>query len=86
MIKLYKFWAPWCGPCRQMAPIIQKVMTRMPHIQLIEVNVDKDPQTAEEFGIRAVPAMVIETDKKRATRMGLMTEGNLVGFILEHTE
>ena len=78
---LYKFWAPWCGPCRVMKPTVQKVVQDRPHISLVEINADEDLKTPSAYGISSIPAFVIEVDGKRFTKIGTCSESELASFI-----
>lgn len=52
------FWAPWCGPCRAMAPIFaQAAKTLEPHARFVKVNVDDNPEAAARYGVRGIPAL-----------------------------
>jgi thioredoxin 1 len=51
------FWAPWCGPCRAMAPVLEKFSNDNEDITVIKVNVDENPEIAE-FGIRSIPTII----------------------------
>jgi thioredoxin 1 len=58
-IKVLKFGASWCGPCTTMEPIIKKVISEIKDINLISIDVDKEPDTAREYGIKSIPALVL---------------------------
>jgi thioredoxin 2 len=52
------FWAPWCGPCRAMAPIFaQAAQTLEPRARFVKVNVDENPQAASQYGVQGIPAL-----------------------------
>ena len=57
---LVDFWAPWCGPCRALAPTIEAVSeTFAQRLRVVKVNVDAAPELAEQFGIRGIPTLVL---------------------------
>jgi len=57
---LVDFWAPWCGPCRMMAPHFQEAARLLePHIRLAKVNTESEPNLAAQFSIRSIPTMVL---------------------------
>ena len=53
---LVKFYADWCGPCKQLAPVVDKVTAEV-GVKLVQVNVDSDPELAQQFGVRSIPAL-----------------------------
>ena len=78
---LYKFWAPWCGPCRVMQPIVERVLATRQNVKLVEINVDEEPMRASEFGIQAIPAFVLDVEGKKTSRLGMCQETELASFI-----
>ena len=59
---LLDFWAPWCGPCRMVAPILDEIARERADIKVGKINVDEQPELAGQFGVMGIPAMVVVKD------------------------
>ena len=80
---LVDFWAPWCGPCKQLAPVLEKaVADSAGKVKLVKMNIDDHPQIPGQLGIQSIPA-VIAFDKGQPIDgfMGALPEGQVRGFI-----
>lgn len=68
-IKFLDFWAPWCGPCNMMKPVIEELEKELEgKVEFVKVNVDEDQQTASKYGVMGIPTFVIEKDGKEISR------------------
>jgi len=82
MIKVLKFSASWCGPCKQLAPIFEHVKTSVDGVSFQNVDVDQDSALAIQYKVRGVPTIVIEKDGQEVKRIvGLTTQAALSSTI-----
>lgn len=63
------FWAPWCGPCKMMGPVLESLSTDMEDIQFVKVNIDSNPDLAHTYKIRSIPALLLFIDGKVVSEM-----------------
>ena len=56
---LLDFWAPWCGPCRMVVPMVEEIALERPDILVGKVNVDEQPELASQFGVMSIPTLVV---------------------------
>ena len=79
---LVDFWAPWCGPCRQLGPAIEKVVTeKAGQIKLVKINIDEHPQIAGQLGVQSIPAVFAFSGGRPVDGfMGAMPEGEVRRF------
>jgi thioredoxin 2 len=79
-------WAPWCGPCKMMAPAYEAAATELePHVRLIKLNSDNEQAVAARLGIRGIPTMILFHGGHEVARTsGAMTAGQIVGWVRGH--
>jgi len=76
------FWAPWCAPCRAMAPQFERAARLRPQYRFAKVNVDEHPELAGRFGVRSIPTLaVIRDGKLMGTAAGLVGADDLVAAL-----
>jgi len=82
------FWAPWCGPCRQFAPVFEQAAAGMePRVRLGKVNTEDQPQLAQQFGIRSIPTLMIFKHGRELARLsGALPAAQFAQWVAQHTQ
>ena len=80
------FWAEWCGPCKQIGPVLEEISVEMKdQVVIAKHNIDQEPNTPTKYGIRGIPTMLLfKEGKLKATKVGATTKSNIVSWIKEN--
>ena len=81
------FWAPWCGPCRQMAPAFEQAASQLePEVRLAKVDTQAVPSLAERFNVRSIPTLALfQGGRELARQAGAMSAPEIVQWVQAHT-
>jgi thioredoxin len=66
---LVDFWAPWCGPCRVVHPVLEEIDAERQDLRIVSLNTDENPQTAAKYEVLSIPTMLVFKDGEVATRI-----------------
>jgi thioredoxin 1 len=84
---LVDFWAPWCAPCRMIAPTVETVARENVNVaKVVKVNVDDNPSTSQRFGIKGIPTLILFKDGKEAERIvGAASKEAIARLVEKHS-
>ena len=77
------FWAEWCGPCKQIGPVLEEISDEMKdQVVIAKHNIDEEPNAPTKYGVRGIPTMLLFKDGQlKATKVGATTKSNIVSWI-----
>ncbi|MEO1190706.1 MAG: thioredoxin TrxA [Pseudomonadota bacterium] len=80
---LVDFWAEWCGPCRAIAPALEDLAQEMSgRVSIAKVNIDENPKTPGQYGVRAIPTlMIFKNGEVAATKLGAVSKAQLQDWV-----
>lgn len=81
---LIDFWAAWCGPCKMIGPIVEEVASEVEDLKVVKINVDEQPELAQQYGVMSIPTLVIMKDGKEVNKaIGLRPKEDLIKLVKE---
>ena len=76
------FWAEWCGPCKQLMPVMEELSEELSDVKMVKVNIDESPETPTKFGVRGIPTlMVFQGGEVKDVKVGAMTKSQAQEWI-----
>ncbi|MBK0041120.1 MULTISPECIES: thioredoxin [Leuconostoc] len=85
-VSITDFWATWCGPCRMQSPVLEALSDEVDNVEFVKMDVDQNPQTPSEFGIRAIPTLLVKKDGEVVERLtGFHNKQQLADILSKYT-
>mgnify|MGYP003953666299 FL=1 len=79
---LLDMWAPWCGPCLQISPVLEQISEEMKEVTVAKHNIDEEPNVPTQFAVKGIPTMILFVDgEQKAVKVGASNKADLVDFL-----
>ncbi len=78
------FWAPWCGPCKMIAPALEELAAERQDVRFVKINIDDNPETPTRFGVRGIPTLIVFKDgQPAATKVGALPKQQIASWLTD---
>ena len=79
---LVDFWAPWCGPCRVVAPVLEEIASERDDLRIVKLNVDDNQQTAATFEVLSIPTLILfKNGQAEGQKIGAVRKADVAAFL-----
>lgn len=83
---LVDFWAQWCGPCKQLGPVLEELSGEISGVKIVKMDIDANPEAPTKYGVRSIPTMIlVKNGEVVSTKMGNQPKAELEAWISQNS-